>query len=681
MQLAAFNLRNKLAQTPLSPAKCLVPLFEAIANSFNAIQEAKQRDGTITVSIIRDKRQASLRSTSEGNGDRIPSAEAVDSFVIEDNGIGFTDENLASFTEAYTDRKLSAGGKGIGRILWLKAFARARVDSIYADSAKHFQRKFTFALGDETVPTKTSVSGQARRTIVTLENYLPDYKYKCPAGFDTIARRIIAHFVEEFALDTCPTIVLKDDDNIVTLNRYFKTSLRLESHTKAFKVGAHRFTIAHICLAALPETTHEVHLCAGSPTRSVTTRPLSDTIPLLSTTLLHSTGKPFVYAAYVTGKALEDDLDEFRSRIDIPEDGTLFASPGKLTWQQLTKAITDEANSYLKPYLQPLRKKNVARIKSYICDTEPKYRPLAKHRAQWLDLIPPNLSDAELSIALYKLWKDFDQELLAQRPRVSAAQQKTASSIETRKRRLNKFLMEWNDQGMSKLADYVLHRKATLEFFRESLKLLSTDRYAAESQIHRIICPMRATSDDVPLEQMNLWIIDERLTYHSYLASDKPMRSLEPLASDSDERADLILFNCALAFSDREFSSVVIIEFKRPMRKEYSDRENPIKQVYDYVDALQEGRPVDLHGRPMPSLRGKPIYAYIVCDITPQLKKQLRVNHFFGSADEETYYSYNSDYRVYIEVISFNRLLADAERRNSIFFDKLNLQLGASRRG
>lgn len=33
--------------------------------------------------------------------------------------------------------------------------------------------------------------------------------------------------------------------------------------------------------------------------------------------------------------------------------------------------------------------------------------------------------------------------------------------------------------------------------------------------------PMQVESDEIKLENANLWLIDERLAFHNYLASDK----------------------------------------------------------------------------------------------------------------------------------------------------------------
>ena len=57
---------------------------------------------------------------------------------------------------------------------------------------------------------------------------------------------------------------------------------------------------------------------------------------------------------------------------------------------------------------------------------------------------------------------------------------------------------------------------------------------------------MRTTSEDVPYEQQNLWIIDERLSYHWFLASDMRLESVEVLANDSESRPDILIFSMML---------------------------------------------------------------------------------------------------------------------------------------
>src|SRR5947207_1653499 len=99
---------------------------------------------------------------------------------------------------------------------------------------------------------------------------------------------------------------------------------------------------------------------------------------------------------------------------------------------------------------------------------------------------------------------------------------------------------------------------------------------------------------------MNLWVIDEKLAYHYYLASDNRLDEMQQVLASSDQtRPDLLIFSLAAAFADSDYpySSVVVIEFKRPGRAGYKEDENPIDQVYDYIRQIKAGA-VDRHGRP-----------------------------------------------------------------------------------
>src|SRR5207249_2333553 len=113
---------------------------------------------------------------------------------------------------------------------------------------------------------------------------------------------------------------------------------------------------------------------------------------------------------------------------------------------------------------------------------------------------------------------------------------------------------------------------------------------ALEEAVHEIIFPLRATSDDVRPEQMNLWVIDERLAYHHYLASDKRFDKItDVIESESATRADLVIFHTTSAFVDSAppFGAVTLIEFKRPARTGYTVDQNPIQQVIDYVKDIR----------------------------------------------------------------------------------------------
>jgi hypothetical protein len=64
-----------------------------------------------------------------------------------------------------------------------------------------------------------------------------------------------------------------------------------------------------------------------------------------------------------------------------------------------------------------------------------------------------------------------------------------------------------------------------------------------------------------------------------------------------------VVFDKAVAFSesrDVPFPSITIIEFKKPQRDDYSEKENPFTQVAKYIDDIRAGNASTAAGRPMP---------------------------------------------------------------------------------
>jgi len=64
-------------------------------------------------------------------------------------------------------------------------------------------------------------------------------------------------------------------------------------------------------------------------------------------------------------------------------------------------------------------------------------------------------------------------------------------------------------------------------------------------------------------EDHNLWVIDERLTFHELASSDLPLN--DSTTSGSKERPDVVVFS--EMDDDRIAKAVSIIELKKPQRQ------------------------------------------------------------------------------------------------------------------
>ena len=184
---------------------------------------------------------------------------------------------------------------------------------------------------------------------------------------------------------------------------------------------------------------------------------------------------------------------------------------------------------------------------------------------------------------------------------------------------------------------------------------------------------MRATSVDTPYSNHNLWLIDEKLAYCSYISSDIPFNN-----NPKEDRTDIMILDSPVAVSDeenagREYESIVLFELKRPMRDDYSDSSNPVNQLYKYVSQLKTNTKKDKGGRIIRVGQNTKFYLYAVCDITTTLEQILDFHDFSQTPDKLGYYKYNDKMNAYIEILSYDKIINDAKKRNRILFDKLGI--------
>ncbi len=92
-----LDLRGRVRNTHLSSAHCLLPLYEAIINAIHAVSGVS--NATIDVQLVREKAQGAL-----SDGETIMASPIV-SFLIHDNGVGFTDENYRAFQTSDSTHK------------------------------------------------------------------------------------------------------------------------------------------------------------------------------------------------------------------------------------------------------------------------------------------------------------------------------------------------------------------------------------------------------------------------------------------------------------------------------------------------------------------------------------------------------------------------------------------------
>jgi hypothetical protein len=63
----------------------------------------------------------------------------------------------------------------------------------------------------------------------------------------------------------------------------------------------------------------------------------------------------------------------------------------------------------------------------------------------------------------------------------------------------------------------------------------------------------------------------------------------------------------------------------------------------------------------------------VIYDITPTLREWARMFELQDTPDSLGFFGYKRAFSAYFEVISYSKLVSDAEKRNKVFFQKLGL--------
>ena len=658
------NVAGQVSQIKLSTSKSLWPLFETVINSIQSLEDSNVSNKEISIDALR----LNCNQLRENNsGDIVDEPAHFDSFIVTDNGNGFNTENYGSFMEAYSQFKVKKGCKGIGRFLWLKAFRSVSIDSTYFEKAQWHNRSFDFSLSgitpeqnDGTVPSKAAI----QQTIVSLNDFMNPYRDSVPYSLESLAKKLIEHCLPYFITGSCPQIVLRDSlGESLDLNNYYEKTYKDSLHQDIIELDGKDYTLYHMLLTDGADK-HELHLCANN--REVKSYALSSYIPDMKKKL--SSGESaYYYVGYLSGSCLDNAVNAERSDFDF-SDAPLFESTRE-------SKIVDAAVSYIRAYLRDeltkVADKKKTRIDLLVRAKRPQYRLLLNRYPEVYDSIPAGLPEDKLDIELYRHQQQWELDTVKKKHDIEKKVRQDATSDPDFIKLFDEYCANITDLSRASLAEYVAHRKAVVDLFEQALETDDNGKYSKEARIHRIICPTQTTSDETSLDDMNLWLIDDRLAYHRFLASDKKINSLPVLENDTDKRMDLAVFDAALSYTadPENINSITIVELKRPQRNDADN--DPVFQVLKYVRDIKSGKIKKANGRNFGDVSRVSFYCYVIGDLTQSMRDSAESRGLTETQDKEGYFGFNPTYGAYIEVISYDKLLKDAKQRNRVLFDKL----------
>jgi len=505
-----------------------------------------------------------------------------------------------------------------------------------------------------------------------LTGFKSNYQKRAPKTLKVIAQHTLEHCLWYFVrVGGAPTIEVKDGAEKVSLVDLFG-ELMLSSKSETIEISGQVFNLIHLRLRS-PQPPH-VSWCAGGCV--VESEPLSGKVPGLHGRLSDG-GEEFTYACYVTSDFLDENVRSERTSFDIKADPDLLAD--ELAFSQIKEAVFSAIEKHLEEFLVANRQAGRERVEAFVANEAPRYKSLLPRMSPEKLAVDPKISNKKLELLLHEQLTRIEGEMLAEGHEVMNFGE--IESFADYKERLTEYLKKVDDFKKSDLASYVSHRKVVLELLKKAISKDDNGKYSREEIVHALMVPLQKSSSEVAFESCNFWLIDERLAFHDYLASDKPLSSMPVFTGQSNKEPDIIalkVFDEPLLLNEGKslpLASIVVVEIKRPMRNDAAQGEekDPIEQALGYLKRVRNGQVLTPTGRPIPQSNEIPGFCYVVCDITPSIRQRCEIHDLRVTEDHMGYFGYKDSYKAYIEVISFDRLVNLAQQRNRAFFDKLGL--------
>jgi hypothetical protein len=677
------------------------PLYEAFSNAFEAQNHLLQ--SKITISIALNK---NLVSDETGSFEFIY-------ITIEDNGIGFNDEEFTRFINL-DDTSKGKGNKGSGRVQFIKFFEKAEYESIYQDessSTGYKKRKFTFSNNEAFIKNNAivrldmeeEISDNETKTIVKLINPVEvntkkqtERDYYKTVSVEELKKLLKDNFVSLFCenRENLPEIIIQrtingvvesstkiekpdippidnSEDLIICytkINMEGKIEKSINTETlnlKSFKVNCNELDRNSIKIVSKGEIAGEIKLDCIASNDSINDNKY---LFLISGNLIDSAGTD------TRGKLYIPTESEFKKSYGEPN--TLF--PEEIITIDEIRETTNEKINTIYPEIVEHSKQKQAELETL------REMFLLNNEAIKKAKIKP--TDDEETV-LRKIY-GADSDLVAKKDieikkRIDALNNLTPNNsdyqekLEAEVKELTKIIPL---QNRTSLTQYVARRKMVLELFRKTLdyeldKLKNGGRID-EKIMHNLI--FQQTSDNP--EESDLWLIAEEfmcfsgvsetelkdIEYNEKKLFDKDFTEEEQRYLNSlgekrlTKRPDILLFP--------QEGKCLIIELKAP---DVNVSEH-ITQIDFYASLIRnytadDFQIISFYG----FLIGEDIEDRDVRGRVSRFEHSLHLNYWFRPSEKVIDFSGRNDGSIYTEVIKYSTLLQRAKLRNKLFIEKL----------
>jgi hypothetical protein len=654
-------------------------LFEAISNSLYCCIDNEKIE--ITVNFVREYKANAITEDKDNY---------IKSFSITDNGIGFIDDNFNNFTR-YVHKTNHDGGKGLGRISFLKVFENISIKSYFKEKDKSSFRSFVFD-SNEIVDTKDSIKEQDNQTIITFSNMKPCFSKSTRYSVDYYCKEILKHFYIflYYLLEKGKDFEIKlvDDsgkisEQIINAQKLKKDKVKREKFEikDNLKLDGFdnivEFEVLHIKTKNI-EDNKAFYIVDERSAGEI------NNLNLPPSVLRDKDNFDYHYYVYLKSGYFKRFLNESRTKLSLPQKDT---NGSFITEEKIEGLLKEKIVSFLKYEIELLDKENEEKIKRIL--TDPKNNKVVNNKAYVQVFEDEKIRKKFLSSVKYK---DSERNILSKaREFHEGVQLQTVERITKLVQNLKKDNKDTVDfkkleeevtelaakvtkENSVSLSSYIMFRKYVLNLFKEALNVYKDSGQYNESLFHNLLLPKK-TSNNI---DSNMWLLDDLFLYFEgtseqsieeiKINGNKIIRDLSPeekeLLNEFNQkrlckRIDLLFFP--------EEKKCVIIELKDPKVGKVNDSVNQMDKYTELLaNFIKEEFSIEQ------------FYTYFITDNFNKFDRPTGYRKIYGvegfvrnSSDIKSFENDTTIANQYSEVIRYTDIYTRASKRNNIFFKKL----------
>ncbi|WP_079435066.1 ATP-binding protein [Zoogloea sp. LCSB751] len=609
--MARINLRKFIAEHYKGGVSARDVIREALTNSIHA--GSKQ----ISVDLHFSEKQQELTPGTEER-------RVLETITIVDDGEGFTPENLNFFDEVCTGHKDSIGGKGVGRLAFLKYAKSVKIRSQLSSELVEFDYTPEFKLDD----VKKSAADGAVSTSITLM----ELKEK----INTQVTKLVNAICDDLRLllflkhQAGHSITLKFthnsrqpfDDNFTFSGEAIKAEL-----TREFEFLDQKFNC---------------YLFRDEPPRKGIVAMLCADELCIEEYVISKRFDICRHLIFVTSDYFNQRSNIERQRLELPKTDEDVDMVSPISREKLTPRIHEECMKMIDEAAEG----DVDQFKNQNVDKLKKYYPFIK-----LDSLGGNAS-----------LLDADEVVKTYRAQQARREDQLIDALESGRP------VSWDDVShlaSEDLARFIVHRALVID------SLAKMPPSSAEDALHNAILPKR--TDGSEIRENNVWLVDDKFLSYSNIYSDETLAKIieevgQSVAEKQQRRPDVAAF-----FSkddENHPNKLVIIEFKKP-GADIFENNKALMQCRLYASELADRISTVLE-----------VFAFSVVEIDDAFYRDMKQTGFkdvFSLNDRVVYNDYKigstSDIPLHLYVMPASALIKDAKARNRVFEEVLQFDV------